>query len=66
MARRVLTAEVSGGRVLRRPRLGEMDGVKVALINRGMAVKAGRQCAKDLEEWRALVYLYNNNNNNIP
>ena len=31
MARRVLVAEVSGGRVRRRPRLGWMDGVKVAL-----------------------------------
>ena len=31
MARKVLTAEVSGGRVRGRPRLGWMDGVKVAL-----------------------------------
>ena len=30
MARRVLMAEVSGGRVRGRPRLGWMDGVKVA------------------------------------
>ena len=36
MARRVLRAEVSGGRVRGRPRLGWMDGVKVALGNRGM------------------------------
>ena len=35
MARRVLMAEVSGGRVRARPRLGWMDGVKVALGNRG-------------------------------
>ena len=34
MARRVLMAEVSGGRVRGRPRLGWMDGVKVALGNR--------------------------------
>ena len=34
MARRVLMAEVSGGRVRGRPRLGWMDGVKVALSNR--------------------------------
>ena len=33
MARRVLMAEVSGGRVRGRPRLGWMDGVKVALGN---------------------------------
>ena len=31
MARRVLMAEVSGGGVRGRPRLGWMDGVKVAL-----------------------------------
>ena len=31
MARRVLVAEVRGGRVRGRPRLGWMDGVKVAL-----------------------------------
>ena len=47
MARRVLMAEVSGGRVRGRPRLGLMDGVKVALDNRGMTVEAARQCAKD-------------------
>ena len=32
-----------------------MDDVKVALGNRGMTVEAGRQCAKDRKEWRALV-----------
>ena len=39
MARRVLMAEVSIGRVRWRPRLGWMDGVKVALGNRGMTVE---------------------------
>ena len=43
MARRVLMDEVSGGRVRGRPRLGWMDGVKVALGNRGMAVEAARK-----------------------
>ena len=47
MARRVLMAEVSGGRVRGRQRLGWMDGVKVALGNRGMMVEAARQCQKD-------------------
>ena len=36
MARRVLMAEVSGGRVQGRPMLGWMDGAKVALGSRGM------------------------------
>ena len=57
MARRVLMAEVSGGRVRGRPRLGWMDGVKVALVNRGMTVEAARQCAKDRKAWRALVHM---------
>ena len=48
MARRVLTAEVSGGRVRGRPRLGRMYGVKVALGNRGMTVEAER---KSGEPW---------------
>ena len=42
MARRVLMAE-GGGRVRGRPRLGWMDGVKVALGHRGMTVEAARQ-----------------------
>ena len=57
MARRVLIAEVSGGRVRGRPRLGWMDGVKVALCNRGMTVEAAPQCAKDRNAWRALVHM---------
>ena len=52
MARRVFMAEVSGG-----PRLGWIDGVKVALGNRGMTVEAERHCAKDRKEWRALVHM---------
>ena len=47
MTRRVLMAEVSGGRVRERPRLGWMDGVKVALCNRGMTLESARQCAED-------------------
>ena len=42
MARRVLMAEVSGGRVQGRPRLGWFAGVKVALDNRGMTVEAAQ------------------------
>ena len=43
MARRVLMADVSRGRVRGRPRLGWMDGVKIALGSRGMTVEAARQ-----------------------
>ena len=56
-ARRVLMVEVSGGGVRGRPMLGWMDGVKVALGNRGMTVEAARQCAKDRKEWRAQVHM---------
>ena len=57
MAKRVLMAEVSGGRVRGRLRLGCMDGVKVTLGNRGMTVEAARQCEKDRKEWSALVHM---------
>ena len=40
MARRALMAKVSGRWVRRRPRLGWMDGVKVALGNRRVTVEA--------------------------
>ena len=43
-------AEVNGGRVRGRPRLGWMDGVKVALDNRGMTVDA-RKIGKNGEPW---------------
>ena len=57
MAKTVLMAEVSGGRVRGRPRLGWMDGVKVALGNRGIMVEDARQYANDRKEWRALVHM---------
>ena len=44
-------------RVRGRPRLSWMDGGKVALGDRGMAVEAARQCAKDRKECRALVHI---------
>ena len=57
MVRWVLMAEVSGGRVRGRPRLGWMDSVKVASGNRRMTVEAERQCMEDRKEWRALVHM---------
>ena len=39
-------AEVSGRRVRGKPRLGWMDGVKVALGNKGMKVEAVRKIGK--------------------
>ena len=46
IARRVLMAEVSGGRVRGRSWLGWIEGVKVALGNRGMTVEAARKIGK--------------------
>ena len=37
-----------------RLRLGWMDGMKMALGNRGMMVEA---VVKDMKEWRALVHM---------
>ena len=58
IARRVLMAEIRGGQVRGRPRLGWMNGngVNVALGNRGMTVEAVRQCAKDRKECRAWYF----------
>ena len=57
MARRVLMAKVSGGWVRGRLRLCWMDGVKVALGNRGVTVEAAQQCVKDRKAWRAQVHM---------
>ena len=51
ITRRVLMADISGRRVRGRPRLGWMDGVKMALDSRGMTVEAARQCTTDMNEW---------------
>ena len=58
MARKVLMAEVRGGWLRGRPRISWIDGVKVALGNRGSSY--GGDCAtiaKDTKEWRALVHM---------
>ena len=57
VARRVLMAKVSCGWVRGRPRLGWMNGVKVALGNRLMTVEAARQYRRDRKEWRALMHM---------
>ena len=57
LAKSVLTAEVSGGRVRGRPRLVWKDGAKVAWGSRGMTVEAARLCAKDRNEWRDLSHM---------
>ena len=54
IARRVLMAEVGGGRVLGRPRLVWMDGVKVSFRQER---NDGGGCTKDRKEWRALVHM---------
>ena len=59
LAKRVLTAEVSGRRALGRPRFGWMEQreQKVAMGSRGITVEAARQSARDRNEWRALVHM---------
>ena len=54
MARRVLKTDVSGGRVRGRPRLGWMDGLKMALGSRGIMVEAAdnpRKIRRSGEPW---------------
>ena len=59
MARRVLMTDVSGGRVRGRPRLGWMDGVKVALGNRGMMVVTRHDYPTFVEgESHGILYCY--------
>ena len=53
MARRALMSEVSGGRVRGRPRLGWMDGMKLALGNRN----DGGVCATMRERVNALMHM---------
>ena len=48
MARRVSMAEVRGGCLRSRSRLGWMYGLKVALGSREMAVETARQCVIDM------------------
>ena len=58
IARRVLMAEVSGGRVRGRPRLGWMDGMKAGLGTRGMTVEAARQCERKIGNSGEPWYIY--------
>ena len=55
MTRRVLMADVSCGLVRGRPRLGWMNGVKIAFGSREMTVEAALQYVKVRKEWRKLV-----------
>ena len=57
ITRRVLMAQASEVRVWGRPKLGWVDGLKVALGSWGMTVEAARQCVRDRKEWRAMVYV---------
>ena len=55
MARRVLMAEVSGGRVRGRPRLGWMDGWCEGGLRQQRNDGGGCVTMKDREEWKALM-----------
>ena len=57
MTRRVLMAEVSGGRVRGRPRLGWIDGVKVALVNRRMTEGVESPDTYVTDEFHAAILL---------
>ncbi len=53
--KKVLRAQVTGGRRRGRPNLRWMDGVSRALEVRGMNVEQGREMAWNRNEWRRMV-----------
>ena len=50
-----MNAGVDGRGARGRPRVGWMDGVKVALNKRGMDVDEAKERARNRNEWRATV-----------
>ena len=55
LLKRVMNAGVDGRGARGRPRVGWMDGVKVALNKRGMDVDEAKERARNRNEWRAIV-----------
>ena len=54
---RVFMAKACVRRVCSRPRLGWMNGVKVALGSRGMTLETARQCVTNTNEGRVDVHM---------
>ena len=50
-----MISDVEGNRCRGRPRLGWMDGVKMALGEKGMSVEQGRLNASDRRGWELIV-----------
>ena len=48
-----------------RPRLGWIDGVRVALRGGGMTVRDALRCVKDHKKWRSLFQVYVVENQNM-
>ena len=53
--KKVVNAEVGGRGARGWPRFGWMDGVKRALNDRRMDVREASECARNRNEWRAIV-----------
>ena len=55
LTKKVMNSRRSGNRARGRPRYRWSDGVKKALNDRGMTVDEARVCARERNEWRAIV-----------
>jgi hypothetical protein len=55
LVKKVMKSVASGRNMRGRPKVGWMDGVKVATSNRGMSVEEARRRAMDRGEWRMIV-----------
>ena len=55
LTKKVMDSTMSGNRARGRPRYRWSDGVKKALNDRVMTVDEARVCARERNEWRAIV-----------
>ena len=55
LTKKVMNSTTSGNRARGRPRYRWSDGIKKALNDRGMTVDEARVCARERNEWRAIV-----------
>ena len=55
IAKKVTIANVEGNRCTDSPRLGWMDGIRMALGERGMSVKQGRLNVLAWRRWELIV-----------
>ena len=55
LTKKVMNSRMSGNRARGRPHYRWTDGIKRALNDRGITVDEARVCARERNEWRAIV-----------